>query len=356
MSSTAKLSVIHIVSSLNVGGAERFVIDLCQEQLAQHITPAILSFGSVQDTLVDVCDTKQIPLTVIKGKSWQEQKRRLALLSGFDVIHIHSPAVLKSLVFHLFFLRHKRLIYTRHGALPLDKLHWVIVHRIARHFINYVTFVSAEAKQNFGYHAWHNVPHLVIDNGVVLPLANEIFSNNNSILKLGSVGRMVGLKGQISLLKAVSQLSKTRQQQVELHFFGDGELRVELETYAEQHVKAKTVFHGVEINRENIYPHIDALVVTSSTEGLSMVILEAMAYGKPVIATNVGGNPVLVKPEQTGWLYEYNDISALAELITNAIDEPQLLVKFGLQAREWVAEYYSLERTATCYQELYRAL
>lgn len=363
MSTTAKLSVIHVVSSLNVGGAERFVIDLCQEQVAQQMQAAVLSFGLPQDTLVEVCQQQQIPLTVINGKSWREQKQRLQLLSRFDVIHIHSPAALKSLVFHLFLLRHKKLIYTRHGAAPLTKPHWVRVHRFARRFVDYVTFVSAEAKLSFSHHGWHKVPQSVIDNGVRLPpipqatpaSSAQQSALGHNVLRLGSVGRMVSLKSQISLLKAVAQLDVHNQHLIELHFFGDGELRPQLEAFNQQYTEIKAVFHGVEINRQNIYPHIDALVVTSSTEGLSMVILEAMAYAKPVIATNVGGNPVLVKPGQTGWLYEYDDIQTLAALISDLLNKTADVHNIGIQARDWVAQHYSLTQTADRYRELYDA-
>ena len=353
MSNAAKLSVIHVVSSLNVGGAERFVIDLCQEQTQQHMDNAILSFGSEADALVNVCHENQIPLYVVGGKSWRVQRKRLTLLSRFDVIHIHSPAALKSLIFHLFFLRHKKLIYTRHGAAPLNKPHWRRVHSLARNFIDCVTFVSAEAKQNFSHHAWHKTPQHVIDNGVKMPgvLTAPI---QQSVLNLGSVGRMIPLKSQISLLKAVSQLPLAQQQKLALHFFGDGELRQTLELFSKEHVKAPCHFYGLELDRHRIYPALDALVVTSSTEGLSMVILEAMAFAKPVIATAVGGNPVLVKPEYTGWLYAFDDVTELQQIIQTLLAQPEQLTQRGLAGRQWVSEHYSLSQTAKRYLDLYR--
>ena len=359
MSATAKQSVIHVVSSLKVGGAERFVIDLCQEQKELGGKAAILSFGLPEDTLVTVCEEQSIPLTITNGKGLWAQKQRLSLLSQFDVIHIHSPAALKSLVFHLFLLRRKTIIYTRHGAAPLNKPHWVRVHRFARQFIHAVTFVSAEAKQSFAHHGWHKVAQFVIDNGVRLPVALAQEQHGESVqngkIKLGSVGRMVSLKSQISLLKAVAQMDTAKQSQIELHFFGDGELRSQLQAFHQQHKGISAIFHGVEIDRQRIYPLIDVLVVTSSTEGLSMVILEAMAFAKPVIATNVGGNPVLVKPGKTGYLYEFDDITALQALIEDFLQSNVVTAELGKQARDWVNEHYSLAGTAKRYQEIYNA-
>ena len=358
MSTTGRQSVIHVVSSLKVGGAERFVIDLCQEQVGQGLNVAILSFGLAEDTLVSVCHEHQIPLTITNGKGWRAQKQRLQLLTRFDVIHVHSPAALKSLVFHLFLLKHKKLIYTRHGAAPLNKPHWIRLHRFARSFIHAVTFVSAEAKHSFAHHGWHKVPQYIIDNGVRLPsqaLTDNKNTAHNGVLRLGSVGRMVKLKSQLSLLQAVSQMDSDSQNQLELHFFGDGELRSQLETFHQQHSGIRAVFHGLEIDRQNIYPHIDMLVVTSSTEGLSMVILEAMAYGKPVIATNVGGNPMLVKSGETGFLYEFNDIDELKSVISGVLQNAEIRVKLGRQARSWVEQQYSLTKTAALYRELYNA-
>ncbi|MDP5134707.1 glycosyltransferase family 4 protein [Rheinheimera baltica] len=358
MSNNTKQTVIHVVSSLKVGGAERFVIDLCQEQLQLGMDVAILSFGLPEDALVKVCRELGLHFFILSGKSWQAQLKRYQLLSKFDVIHLHSPAVLKSLIFHVMLLKNKTLIYTRHGAAPLRETHWVWLHRLARRFISAVTFVSADAQRTFGHHDWHNVPQYIIDNGVKLP--TEVITSehtgmaaNIDILRLGSVGRMVKLKSQLSLLQAVSQMDIESQHKIELHFFGDGELRSQLEAFHQQHSGIKAVFHGMETNRENIYPNIDVLVVTSSTEGLSMVILEAMAYGKPVIATRVGGNPMLVKTGETGFLYEFNDIEALSSLISGLLQRNEQRQKLGTQAREWVNQQYSLAKTAGHYKELY---
>ena len=286
-----KLKVAHIVGSLNVGGAERFVIDLCSIQKKLNMKPAIISLGSPDDALVGECRVNNIPVANYGGGSLIKIIRVFFVLLKFDIIHIHSPHALKFLSVALPFFN-KKIIYTRHGAAPLTAPHWNRLHLKIEKHINAITFVSKEGFDNFQQqHNWQNTPCLVIDNGVLIDPVNK---NESTLFRIGSVGRMIPLKHQISLLKAVSLLKEEVQNSIELNFFGDGACIAQLKSYQSENLTNVAInFHGMINNRELIYSNIDVLVVTSETEGLSMVIIEAMANRIPVIATNVGGNPKL---------------------------------------------------------------
>ena len=95
------------------------------------------------------------------------------------------------------------------------------------------------------------------------------------------------------------------------------------------------------------------MVVTSETEGLSIAILEAMAFGKPTIATSVGGNVRLVKDKETGMLFECNDDDRLAEILQLIVSKPELIRDWGEKARQLVARDFSLDKTAETYHRLY---
>ncbi len=347
------LKVAHIVSSLNVGGAERFVIDLCSVQAKMNIASTIISLGQQDDPLTAECRDLDIPVISFSCHIALKVLKISLALRKFDVVHIHSPSVLKFLRFTLPLLKVK-FIYTRHGAAHLKSDNWKLIHKRVKPYIHALTFVSREGQENFSsVHDWQDTKQCVIDNGVHLVPATPTLQERK-VLRIGSVGRMIPLKHQIGLLKAVRLLSVNMRNNIELHFFGDGELLQELQAYQQKHLADVSVhFHGMVSDREFIYSSFDVLVVTSQTEGLSMVIIEAMARKIPAIATTVGGNPKLVIDNETGFLFAYDDSQHLAELITYSYQNQKVLANLGEASYQHVKANFSIESTAKKYAELY---
>lgn len=347
------LKIAHVVGSLNVGGAERFVIDLCRTQKQSGDKPMIISLGQPGEQLEAECVARNINFFSSQRSTIFKLIQVFISLKNMDVVHVHSPHALKFLQSVICFFKGK-IIYTRHGAAPLKAEHWKKLHIKIEPFFNAITFVSQEGMENFKKHHYlSDVPHSVIDNGVIIEPINTIVQKNNK-LRLGSVGRMIPLKSQLSLLKAVKLLDITLQDQVELHFFGDGECLDSLIAFQNKFIPNLSVtFHGMVNDREKIYSNIDTLVVCSETEGLSMVIIEAMANNIPVIATNVGGNPRLVKHDKTGWLFDYDDDKTLSEQILNLIDNRSLVAEIGANALTYITDNFSIESSAKKYAELY---
>ncbi len=349
------MKITHIVSSLQIGGAERFAIDLSEIQNKLNHTAEIVSFGKKNDQLVKVCESKNINVEIVPRETLKKIFSLFKYLSNADIIHLHSPSALRACIVHLFFMFYKKTIYTRHGERTLSSKSWLKLHKFAKHIINHVTFVSEKGKDVFiKYQKWNKVPHHVIENGVNLP-AKDIFIKNDSYkLRLGSVGRMVKLKNQISLLKALSYIEKKTLSNIEIHFFGEGESQDILKKYTINHLADDIVtFHGEVTDRVQIYNSFDVLVVTSETEGLSLAILEAMAFSHPVLATPVGGNPRLVLHEKTGFLFDYNDSEALANYIEKLAYNSSLVIDLGTNAKNHIIDNYSLENTAKKYTNIY---
>lgn len=349
------LKVAHIVGSLNIGGAERFVIDLCETQKNNDIQPIIISLGTPGEALEQECEKLNTPVFSFKNTLVLKLIRVFLQLKKCDVVHIHSPHALK-FVYPILSLLSVKIIYTRHGAAPLTATHWVNLHKKANKYIDAITFVSQEGLENFHrVHQWDSVPNYVIDNGVLIKPVDKKLSKQ-ARFKIGSVGRMIPLKNQISLLRAVTLLPKSLQEQLEVHFFGDGGCLKLLQAYdTEQNWQTKVVFHGMVNDRNIIYSSFDLLAVTSETEGLSMVIIEAMANKIPVVATNVGGNPKLVIDDTTGYLFDYNDDDKLAQLLSNFLENQQSFIDLGEQAFAYIQENFSLDSTAKKYAQLYQS-
>lgn len=347
------IKVAHIVSSLKIGGAERFVIDLCEVQKNNTMQPVIISLGDPGEALEQECHNLNTPIFSYKNSLIVKLVKVFYQLKKCHVIHIHTPHALKFLRMVLPLLNRK-LVYTRHGVVPLTAPHWIKLHRKASQYIDAITFVSKEGCDNFqNTHQWQNVPSSVIDNGVLIQptLRKKIVSEP---LRIGSVGRMIPLKNQISLLRASSLLPLPVQERFEIHFFGDGECNASLQAYNKQQKwPLKVFFHGMENDRSKIYSSFDVLVVTSETEGLSMVIIEAMANRIPVIASKVGGNPKLVVDGETGYLFDYNDDKKLADYLQEFVENSQVVNELGEHAFSYIKEKFSLRATAKKYAELY---
>ncbi len=345
-----------MVSSLLVGGAERFVIDLCVEQRAQGMQAEIVSFGELGDPLVAVAEALGIKVSVVKGIKGLMQFRLWRAFRAQSIIHFHSPAALKVALPILPFCLDRKMVYTRHGADPLASASWRKVHQFARRYIDNICFVSLEGQQVFHQqHGWEHVASAVIDNGIAMPEEREVVPHpQDGRLRIGSVGRMVALKHQISLLKAVALLPVSLAQKIEVHFFGSGDQLPLLQQFSQQHLQqSEVIFHGLVSERAEIYNRFELLVVTSETEGMSLAIMEAMAYKRAVAATKVGGNPLLVEQGKTGYLFNYDDSQALAELIEQALTCPEQVIAFGEQGRQRILNQFSLQRTQQQYQAVY---
>ncbi|MEW6997258.1 glycosyltransferase family 4 protein [Colwelliaceae bacterium BS250] len=342
------------MSSLNCGGAERFVIDLSQQQKDDGINAKIISFGTDTDSLLAECKKNQLQVLTINAIKLVAHYRLYKALKAVDVVHIHSPHVLKFLLPILPLLINKKIIYTRHGAHPFNQRLWLIVHRFCQKYIDHITFVSEEGKQIFtANHGWHSKNKSVIDNAVKLPNISKRQRNSKQI-SLGSVGRMVDLKNQICLLQALTKLNKDELQDISVHFFGDGPCMGKLKDYQQQYLPNSNIFfHGLVIDRQKIYSTFEVLIVTSETEGLSLVIIEAMASECCVIASNVGGNPQLVSDNETGWLFEYNDSTTLASLIKSCLQDKNQMAAFAQKSKQKICEQFSLTKCAQAYQKIY---
>ncbi len=132
---------------------------------------------------------------------------------------------------------------------------------------------------------------------------------------VGTVGRLTLVKGHRYLLEAAAKVVPERQNTV-FAFLGDGELLTELTEMASSlGIKDHVKFLGWRPDVADVMATFDIFVLPSLNEGMGKVLVEAMAMGKPIIASNVGGIPDLVKHGENGILTEPGNVSVIAECI-----------------------------------------
>ena len=112
-------------------------------------------------------------------------------------------------------------------------------------------------------------------------------------------------------------------------------------------------FLGMRQDVPRLLSVLDAFVLPSLSEGLSLALLEAMASGKPVVATRVGGNPEVVEDGQTGFLVQPEDARDLAADLVKLLSDPGMMQQFGLQGVERVRQHFSIGQMVDRYRDLY---
>jgi len=167
--------------------------------------------------------------------------------------------------------------------------------------------------------------------------------------RLVCVGRLCEQKGQLLLIHAVHRLVQDGVA-IQLVLAGDGELRGEVELLIaslrlNESVRITGWISSAQVREEMLAAR--ALVLPSFAEGLPVVIMEAMALGRPVLSTYVAGIPELVVPGETGWLFPAGDVVALAEAMTGCLAAtPALLDRMGAAARRRVVERHDIDTEA----------
>lgn len=165
-------------------------------------------------------------------------------------------------------------------------------------------------------------------------------------LRLVNIGRFAEQKGQLLLPEAIARARKAGAD-LHLTLVGDGPMRAEIETAIARHgVGDAVTLTGWldEAGVRRVLSESHALVLPSFAEGLPMVVMEAMAAGRVVIATHIAGNPELVVPDETGWLVPAGDPVALADAMIRAaaipIDE---LTRMGQAGRARVLARHDID-------------
>jgi len=170
---------------------------------------------------------------------------------------------------------------------------------------------------------------------------------------VGNVARFNLQKGHEYLIKSIPFVLK-KYPRTKFLLVGDGELRGKMESLAEElKIKDNVIFTGYREDIPRILKVMDIFVLSSLWEGLPIVLLEAMASKKPVVATNVVGNKEVVVDGETGFLIPSRDPKKLAEKVITLIENKPLRKKFGENGRRRAKKTYSLDRMVKETEEVY---
>jgi glycosyltransferase involved in cell wall biosynthesis len=173
---------------------------------------------------------------------------------------------------------------------------------------------------------------------------------------VGTACRLEPVKGIPTLLKAIALVAK-KHSSVRLVIAGEGSWRNRLEEEAAQlGVQDKVSFLGWQDDVATLLGSWSIFVLPSLDEGFGVAVLEAMASGLPVVASDVGGLRELVQDGQTGFLVPPNDVNQLADKLLFLLDDPDLRMRMGIAARSRAREAFSItemvKKTTDVYERL----
>jgi len=176
---------------------------------------------------------------------------------------------------------------------------------------------------------------------------------NDTSLIIGSAAVLEERKGLKFLLQAVANLRR-RGCTIKLYLAGDGSQKRNLQILSQElGLQDSAVFLGFVSDIPQFLSQIDIFVLPSLNEGLGVAVLEAMASGRPVIATRVGGLPELVEDRVTGYLVPPGNPAALADAIVQLASQRILLREMGSKGKMRLERHFTLEKMAQRNEEFY---
>lgn len=188
------------------------------------------------------------------------------------------------------------------------------------------------------------------------------FSRFDGGITVGIVGRLTPWKGQHIFLEAAAkvreQFPQARFQIVGAALFDEGDYEQQLHALTAQlGLEDAVEWLGFRSDVPELVMQMDVLAHASTTgEPFGQVIIEGMAAGKPVVATNGGGVPEIVLDGETGYLVPMGDAAALAEAILKLCNAPENAVAMGTAGRKRATLHFSIEATAQNVQKIYEAM
>jgi glycosyltransferase involved in cell wall biosynthesis len=219
---------------------------------------------------------------------------------------------------------------------------------------DYINFSVCNPTKLLTIHSGVKVEKFMQPNGNAIPKKRSLGLSQNGPI-IGFVGWLLPIKGPGYLLKAMEYVWSDHPE-ASVVFVGKGDLDVKLRAETlRMNANGRVKFLGWRQDVDEIMPIFDMLVLPSLNEGMGRVLVEAMAAGKPVVASRVGGIPDLVRHGVTGFLVPPADEKALADGIKKLLSDPEKAFVMGIQGRKFCKQF-SLEAMIQKLDDLYSDL
>jgi len=354
--------VMHVVYTLRTGGMEMGVVKLVNGLDRSRVRSSICSTtpaGEIK-ALVD----PSVPVFELARRSGNDvhvvaDLYRLFRRERPHVVHTHAWGTLLEGLVAARLARVPIVVHGEHGTLqlrtyqrPLQRWGWSAADRV----LSVSSVLAARMAATTGFPTArittiHNGVHLERFHVSGRDRARASLGLPQGAQIVGTVGRLVPVKDQATLVDAVAELVKSGVAAT-LVIAGDGPERARLEARAvERGVDLRLLGYRPDV--EQVLAALDVFVLSSTSEGLSNTILEAMAAGRPVVATRVGGAEEMIADGVTGVLVPPSDPSALAGALRRVLVAADGGAAMGAAARQRVETEFTLAGMMQRYERMY---
>jgi glycosyltransferase involved in cell wall biosynthesis len=365
-----QLKALQIVFSLDVGGLERFVINLAHALRSYNSEPFVFCLSHEGDLIHELpADTTTYignHRPANKIMDWQTLRQIVRCIrdKDIDVIHSHSP---KAYVYGALasLITRRPLIISIHSLTQVPRRR-KIFEEILLGYAHRIISVSSDVTRRLGTER-HVAPHKIstIKNGIDTDLFRPNEPEKKTSVRrnlglpldgfiIGTVGRVVPVKNYPLLITAFSRLASTADDTY-LVIVGDGEQAEELANLVRQlKLSERVVLAGAQTNTLDWYHAFDSFVLSSISEGTPMALLEAGACGLPCVVTNVGGNIEVVKHHVNGLVVDSASVESMYSALDQLYKNPSLTAKMHSAARLNIQNNYSLTAGAREHLRIYQ--
>lgn len=350
------LRIVHVLPDLRIGGAEVFVpwlVTALRDAGHESWLFTVRDRGQLTGTLDcptwSARRTKRAELSVLTRMAWQLRK------VNADVVNTHMFTAMAWGSVAARMARVPVVTFTQHTELDVsERIAQLATAGIAELIdVHMGCGEAATAYLRASLNTRRN--HIVtLDNG--LPLAGRpVSAVAGEPLKLGCVGRMEAVKGQRYLLEALALL-RDRGTTLTLELMGDGSLRQDLEQRTERlGLRDQVTFAGMVRDVPQRLAGCDVFVQPSLSEAMPVAIMEAAAAGLPLVVTEAGGGPDVLRAGAGGRVVPPGDAVALADALGELAALPRAeLQALGQASRETAMARYDIAQVAARYVEVYR--
>jgi L-malate glycosyltransferase len=359
-----RLKILHIDPEQNWGGGEAQVFGLINCLAANGHETELLAHPNGQ--LFSRCQKLKIVCRPIAIRNDLDLRcipalRRLIRTGDYDIVHLHTKRAHALTVWLPRFHSRPKYLVTRRMDYP-ESNNWY-THCLYNRRVDGVVAISQSIAELLLAAGVTRERIRVIASGIEprrFMAAQPTAVKSAGELVLGSVGVLEERKGHRYLLEAAGKL-KRQGLAITIRIAGDGSLRHSLQRDAVRlGLQDDVQFCGFVADTAAFLADVDVFVMPSLFEGLGVAGLEAMAAGKAVIASRVGGLTESVVDNVTGILVSPRDPEALAGAITTLAAQPELAAEMGQRGRTRVLEHFTLDQMAlkneACYYELLGAV
>ncbi len=388
-----KIKTVHIITRLDkggsaentlltVGGLDKEIYDIIlirglsiESNMAEDESIAVEK--SVRDVEGEGVRVITIPSLVRRIQPFYDLKAFFALIKILryerpHIVHTHTSKAGILGRWAAFFARVPVIVHTPHGHvfwgyfgrlktgifILLEKISALITDRL-------VVLTEQEKNDHLHFHIAPENKFSVVHSGINLDRFSNTSVDPAAMKKeleipegnfvVGTTGRLTHIKGHRYLIEAAGKIISSRPDTTFV-FLGDGELLDELKNMASiSGIEENIKFLGWRQDVAEVMSIFDVFVLPSLNEGMGRVLVEAMALGKPILASDIGGIPDLVADGENGYLVPVGDVEALTARIREFLDDPWKREEMGNAGKRYAANFSAdamVEKIDRLYREL----